>query len=55
MVLHVFLYNSLYKQASWLPSYMRGHEDQAQPFWVRNTAGNVVGDYSFIKKALGYE
>ena len=51
----VIVYNSLYKQPSWLPSYMRGYEDQAQPFWVRNTAGNVVGDYSFIKKALGYE
>lgn len=51
----IIVYNSLNKQASWLPSYMSGYEDQAQPFWVRNAAGNVVGDYSFIKKALGYE
>lgn len=51
----IIVYNSLNKQASWLPSYMSGYEDQAQPFGVRNAAGNVVGDYSFIKKALGYE
>ncbi len=51
----IIVYNSLNKQAGWLPSYMYNYEDQAQPFWIKTLAGNVIGDYSFIKKALGYE
>ena len=51
----IIVYNALNKQAGWLPSYMKGYENLAQPFWVKNAAGNIVGNYSFIKKALGYE
>lgn len=51
----VIVYNSLYKQTGWLPSYMSDYEDEAQPFWVRNAAGDIVGSYTFIKRVLGYE
>lgn len=51
----VIVYNSLYKQPSWLPSYMKGYENDAQPFWTKNAWGNRVGNYAFIKQALGYE
>lgn len=51
----VIVYNSLNKQPRWLPSYMSDYEDEAQPFWIRNTWGGKSGNYDFIKKALGYE
>lgn len=51
----VIVYNSLNKQPSWLPSYMSGYEDIAEPFWVKNSWGNRSGNYAFIKRALGYE
>lgn len=50
----VVVYNSLNKQPSWLPDYMKEFESEAQPFWVRNAWGERVGNYVFIKKALGY-
>ena len=51
----IIVYNSLNRQPGWLPTYMSDYEDQAQPFWVKTTTGDVIGDYSFVKKALGYE
>lgn len=51
----IIVYNSLYNQHAWLPSYMRGYESCAFPFWVKNQWGNRVGNYAAIKKALGYE
>ncbi len=51
----IVVYNSLYKQPSWLPSYMKGYENDAQPFWTKNYWGDKVGNYAYIKKALGYE
>ena len=50
----IIVYNSLYKQSSWLPSYMNGYEDEAHPFWKHDSSGGVVGDYTYIKGALGY-
>lgn len=50
----IVVYNSLYKQASWLPSYMKDYESEAQPFWIKNSFNEKVGNYSYIKKALGY-
>lgn len=50
----VIVYNSLNKQPSWLPSYMKSYENVAHPFWKKDAAGRVVGDYQFIKQALGY-
>lgn len=51
----IVLYNSLRKEASWLPSYMKDYEQVAHPFWIKNKDGNKVGDYSYIKEALGYD
>ncbi len=51
----IIVYNSLYKQPSWLPSYMSGYEGEAHPFWTKNANGIRVGNYAYIKKALGYE
>ena len=51
----IIVYNSLYKQADWLPDYMDGYDSVAHPFWVRNSRGEKVGDYQFIKEALGYD
>lgn len=51
----VIVYNSLIRQPSWLPSYMKKYENQAQPFWINNSCGGRTGNYDFIKKALGYE
>lgn len=51
----IVIYNSLYKQPSWLPSYMRDYSEVAQPFWVKDPLGDKKGNYALIKKALGYE
>lgn len=50
----IIVYNSLYNQSGWLPSYMKGYESHAFPFWVRDWRGNYVGNYAAIKRALGY-
>ena len=50
----VVVYNSLYRQLTWLPSYMSGYASSAQPFWVRDSLGRKVGNYALIKGALGY-
>lgn len=50
----IVLYNSLYKQPGWLPSYMKEYESSAVAFWTRNDFGKKVGNYNYIKKALGY-
>ncbi len=51
----IIVYNSLNKQPSWLPDYMDDYETIAQPFWIQNNWGDKVGNYSFIKEALGYD
>lgn len=51
----IIVYNSFYRQPDWLPSYMKTYEDEARPFWTRNALGYKVGDYQYIKQALGYE
>lgn len=50
----IVLYNSLNKQPGWLPAYMNDYESEAYPFWTRDALGNRVGNYAYIKKALGY-
>lgn len=50
----IILYNSLYNQPSWLPTYMNDYESLAHPFWIKNVYGEKIGDYSYIKKVLGY-
>lgn len=51
----IVVYNSLRKEADWLPAYMKDYESVAHPFWIKNSNGDKVGDYSYIKKALGYD
>lgn len=51
----VIVYNSLNKQPSWLPDYMKDYESEAYAFWTKNNLGNKVGNYAYIKKALGYD
>lgn len=50
----IVIYNSLRKESSWLPSYMKEYEIKAMPFWTKNNYGEKIGDYSYIKKVLGY-
>ncbi len=51
----IIVYNSLNRQTGWLPGYMKDYENVAHPFWKYNASGNKVGDYTYFKKALGYE
>ena len=51
----IIVYNSLNKQPKWLPTYMDAYKEDAHPFWRKNAWGEKVGDYQYIKKALGYE
>lgn len=50
----IIVYNSLNNQPSWLPSYMSSYASVAHPFWKKDALGNRVGDYTYIKSALGY-
>ena len=50
----IIVYNSTRKELSWLPSYMKDYEDVARPFWKIDDYGRKVGDYSYIKGALGF-
>ena len=51
----IVVYNSLYKQPSWLPVYMKDYDTEAYAFWTKDALGNKVGNYFYIKKALGYD
>lgn len=50
----IILYNSTRNESSWLPSYMRGYENNAYPFWTYSSF-QKVGNYSLIKRLLEYE
>lgn len=51
----IVVYNSLRKEEDWLQAYMKDYESVAHPFWIKNADGEKVGDYSYIKQALGYD
>ena len=51
----IVVYNSTRCESSWLPSYMSDYKDKAVPFWITGILGNRIGNYLFIKKALGYD
>lgn len=51
----IIIYNSLRKEANWLPFYMKDYESIAQPFWVTNAYGERIGNYPYIKRVLGYD
>lgn len=50
----VVVYNSFRNEPNWLPPYMKNYEDSAIPFWTKNSRGDKVGDYSYIKEVLGF-
>lgn len=50
----IILYNSMRYEKEWLPSYMSQYKDIARPFWITDYWGRRVGDYSYIKEALGF-
>ena len=50
----IVVYNSFYRQPSWLPGYMEAYENDAQPFWIYDSYGRKAGNYLLIKNALGY-
>ena len=50
----IIVYNSFRKEISWLPSYMKGYESIAEPFWIKNVHGQKIGNYNYIKQELGY-
>lgn len=50
----IIVYNSMKNENSWFPSYMKGFEDCAFPFWVYDVNYNKVGNYNKLKEALGY-
>lgn len=50
----IIVYNSTRYESSWLPSYMDDYVDNAVPFWTQDANGNKVGNYSYIKEALGF-
>lgn len=50
----IIVYNSTRNESSWLPSYMNGYEDDAHPFWKYDDNYDKVGDYEYIKEALGF-
>lgn len=51
----IVVYNSTRKEIEWLPSYMSSYDSIAVPFWKIDERGMKVGNYIYIKKALGYE
>jgi len=51
----IILYNSSRNESNWIPSYMKGYESYAMPFWTSDNYGRKVGNYSKIKEVLGYE
>ena len=51
----VVVYNAMKKEPDWLPTYMKGYEDVAFPFWCRDGWGNKVGNYQKVKEALGFD
>jgi len=50
----IIVYNSMRNESNWLPSYMKGYESNAMPFWTLDYYGRKVGNYTKIKEALGY-
>lgn len=50
----IIVYNSTRNESNWLPTYMKGYENDAKPFWKIDANGKKVGDYSYIKEVLGF-
>ena len=50
----IIVYNSTRKESHWLPAYMKGYEEDAQPFWRLNDFHEKIGNYSYIKDVLEF-
>lgn len=50
----IIVYNSTRYEEKWLPAYMEGYEHIARPFWIINSYNQKVGNYQYIKEALGF-
>lgn len=50
----IVLYNSMKREPDWLPFYLKHYESAAQPFWIKDALGRKIGNYAFIKEALGF-
>lgn len=50
----IIVYNSTRNESNWLPTYMNDYRNDAKPFWNIDATGKKVGDYSYIKEALGF-
>lgn len=51
----IIFYNSSRKERSWLPSYMDGYQELAEPFWIYDDKGNKFGNYRHLKSELNVE
>ena len=49
----IIFYNSLRRESEWLPDYMAGFENIAEPFWTKDANGRKVGNYNLLKQLLG--
>lgn len=49
----IIIYNSMRRETSWLPDYMKKYESIATPFYI-NREGIKYENYPFIKKELEY-
>lgn len=50
----VIFYNSSRYETNWLPSYMKGYENNAFPFWICDSFYGRRPNYSLVKYELGY-
>jgi len=50
----IVVYNSLNKQPSWLPPYMKDYADEAQPFWKKTPWVKRLVTMLLSRIALGY-
>lgn len=50
----IVLYNSTKCETNWIPEYMSEYKEIARPFWIADDNGRTVGDYAYIKEALGF-
>lgn len=50
----IVVYNSTRCELDWIPTYMSEYKATARPFWISDYSGHKVGDYYYIKEALGF-
>ena len=48
----IIVYNSTRYESNWLPSYMKGYENNAFPFWTIDFYGRKIGNYPRLKRGI---